>query len=90
MTVNLLYSFRVGIAIAVFYLAFMALFRKEKMFYLNRFYMIGAIFAAFIIPLISFHKDIILPAAAISIPSLSTDAHPLQANVSNDYQEKYI
>ena len=88
--VNLLYIFRVGIAIAVFYLAFMALFRKEKMFSLNRIYMIGALFAAFIIPLISFHKDIILPAAAISMPSLSTNAQPLQASASNDYQGKYI
>ena len=90
MAVNLLYIFRVSIAIAVFYLAFMLLFRKQKLFLLNRFYMIGAMLIAFVIPLITFRTEIIIPAVSITIPVLSADIQPLQTSSSgNDWKEVF-
>ena len=88
MAINMLYIFRVSIAIAVFYLVFMLLFRKQKLFLMNRIYMIGAMFAAFVIPLITFRSEIVIPAATITFPVFSTDIQPLQVTTPVNYWKK--
>ena len=69
MEFNLSYFLHVSIAIAVFYLAYLLLFRKEKIFLFNRLYLIVSMIVSFIIPHITFHKQIVMPEVVMSIQS---------------------
>ena len=57
---HLPYILNVAIAITVFYLAYILLFRKEKIFLFNRFYLIMSMLVSFIIPLITFSEQAIV------------------------------
>jgi len=59
------YLLRVAIAITSFYMAYFLLFRKEKIFLFNRYYLIISMLLSFIIPLITFTKQIVVPEAII-------------------------
>ena len=67
MEIDLPYILRVSIAMAAFYIAYMLLFRKEKMFLFNRYYLITSMLASFLIPLITFSKQIEVPAIMTSV-----------------------
>jgi len=64
MNINLPYFANVAISIIVFYLAYLLLFSKEKMFMFNRIYLITSMLVSFIIPLITFTEQIVMPATA--------------------------
>ena len=67
MELHLPYLLRVAIAITTFYMAYFLLFRKEKVFLFNRYYLIISMLLSFIIPLITFTKQIAAPEVVIPI-----------------------
>jgi len=73
MNINLPYFADVAIAITVFYLAYLLLFSKEKMFVFNRIYLITSMLVSFIIPLITFTEQIVMPVTAgFSVTGMET------------------
>ena len=62
METHLPYIFRVGLSLMVFYLVYRLFFQKEKMFAFNRFYLIGTIAASFMIPLLTFSVQVVIPS----------------------------
>ena len=62
MNSNLPYPIDVAIAITIFYMAYLLLFSKEKMFAFNRTYLITSMLVSFIIPLITFTEYVVMPA----------------------------
>ena len=65
MEINLSYFLHSSIAIAVFYLAYILLFTKEKIFLFNRFYLLMSMIISFIIPLITFREKRMLSEVII-------------------------
>ena len=82
MNINLPYFANVAIAITVFYLAYLLLFSKEKMFVFNRIYLITSMLVSFIIPLITFTEQIVIPSTAevvgtvIETASIASETYP--------------
>ena len=90
MNINLPYFIDVAIAITVFYLAYLLLFSKEKMFLFNRIYLITSILISFIIPLITFSEKIIMPNILQTVhesASIMPDVSPRQTLYSIIWQK---
>ena len=79
----LLYIFRASIAMTVFYLVYLLLFRKEKMFLFNRCYLISAMLASFVIPLFTFSVQIIVPLTVTTIQPVFASVQPVQIDSQN-------
>ena len=60
MELHLPYLLRVSIAIAVFYIAYFLMFRNEKSFLFNRYYLIFSMLTSFVIPLFTFTEQVVI------------------------------
>ena len=69
MEFDLPYLLRVAIAITLFYLAYYLMFKREKTFLFNRFYLMSSMLISFIIPLITFTKQVFVSEVVIAVPS---------------------
>ena len=90
MEIDLPYFLRASIAMAVFFIAYLLLFRKEKMFFFNRYYLITSMLFSYIIPLITFNKQIEVPAFFTHIQPVQNswpNAYPI---VSTTYTSTYL
>ena len=76
---HLSYFVHVAISITVFYLAYILLFRKEKIFLFNRLYLILSMIVSFIIPLITFTEQKIITETIMPVQLL-------QATVSTQFE----
>lgn len=54
----LIYLFESGLCLSLFYLGYVVFFRKETYFTFNRFYLLGSLILALLIPLISIHIEL--------------------------------
>ena len=69
MEIHLPYLLKAAIAITIFYLVYYLMFRRDKSFLFNRYYLIFSMLISFIIPLITFTEQIIIKETIIPVYS---------------------
>jgi hypothetical protein len=66
-----LYFFWSSISMAIFYLFYLALLKRETFFLLNRIYLLSALFVSMVVPLTDFSALIALPETELMVSTLS-------------------
>ena len=60
-------------------MVYLLLFQKEKIFLFNRFYLISAMFISFVIPLLTFSVQIVVPLEVTTIQPVPANIQPFQS-----------